>query len=194
MNLFRQLISRIQHARYSRKMQCGEHCSFGRHFAIKGDRNAILMGDNCYMDGVLYTFDKGTIEIGAHSSIRYNTRVGATERVTIGNYVIISNHVTIIDNNNHPTHPADRMRMINSGYGTDWWSWKYAKAAAIVIGDNVWIGERARICKGVTVGEGSVIAADAVVVHDVPANCIAAGNPAVVIRENIHLETSILPA
>ncbi len=50
------------------------------------------------------------------------------------------------------------------------------------IGENVWIGDSAIICKGVSIGENSIIGAGSVVVKDVPANAIAAGNPAAVLK------------
>lgn len=53
----------------------------------------------------------------------------------------------------------------------------------IVLGDNVWIGAHATICGGVTIGDGSVVGANALVLHDIPAGVIAAGVPARVIRE-----------
>ena len=62
----------------------------------------------------------------------------------------------------------------------------YEVMKPINIGNHVWIGQRAMILKGVTIGDGSVIAAGAIVTHDVPANCVAAGVPAIVIRNNIH--------
>ena len=55
----------------------------------------------------------------------------------------------------------------------------------ITIGENVWIGCRALILKGVTIGDGAVVAAGAVVTKDVPANCVVAGNPAKIIKENV---------
>ena len=55
----------------------------------------------------------------------------------------------------------------------------------ISIGNEVWIGNRAMILKGVTIGNGAVIAADSVVTHDVPAYSVVAGNPAKVIKENV---------
>jgi acetyltransferase-like isoleucine patch superfamily enzyme len=58
----------------------------------------------------------------------------------------------------------------------------------IVIGDHVWIGNKALILKGVTIGEGAVIAAGAVVTKDVPPFSLAAGNPARIIREGIRWE------
>jgi serine acetyltransferase len=47
-----------------------------------------------------------------------------------------------------------------------------------VLADNVWIGDSAIVCKGVTIGENSVVGAGAVVTRDVPANTVVAGNPA----------------
>ena len=59
------------------------------------------------------------------------------------------------------------------------------KTEAVDIADNVWIGDSAIICKGLSIGENSIIGAGAVVVHSIPANCIAAGNPAQVVK---HLD------
>ncbi|MGW8304099.1 MAG: acyltransferase, partial [Desulfobacterales bacterium] len=59
------------------------------------------------------------------------------------------------------------------------------KTASVDIADNVWIGDSAIVCKGLSIGENSIIGAGAVVVHSIPANCIAAGNPAQVVK---HLD------
>lgn len=62
----------------------------------------------------------------------------------------------------------------------------YRTAKPVYIGENVWIGYRALIMKGVTIGDGSIVAANSVVTKDVPPHCIVAGNPAKVIRENVN--------
>lgn len=61
-------------------------------------------------------------------------------------------------------------------------------SAPIHIGKHVWIGQRAIILKGVTIGDGAVIAAGAIVTKDVPPGCVVAGIPAKVIRENVEWE------
>ena len=54
------------------------------------------------------------------------------------------------------------------------------------IGNHVWIGSGAKILKGVTIGNGSIVAAGAVVVQDVPENCLAAGVPARIVKEGVQ--------
>ena len=70
----------------------------------------------------------------------------------------------------HPIHPVSR----NSGY-------EYG--LPITIGDNVWLGGNVVVTPGVTIGENTVIGAGRVVVKDIPANVVAAGNPCRVVRE-----------
>ena len=70
----------------------------------------------------------------------------------------------------HPIHPVSR----NSGY-------EYG--LPITIGDNVWLGGNVVVTPGVTIGENTVIGASSVVVKDIPANVVAAGNPCRVVRE-----------
>lgn len=60
------------------------------------------------------------------------------------------------------------------------------KTKPVCIGNHVWIGQRAMILKGVSIGDGAIIAAGAVVTRDVPAGCLAAGVPAKVIRKNVE--------
>jgi carbonic anhydrase/acetyltransferase-like protein (isoleucine patch superfamily) len=57
------------------------------------------------------------------------------------------------------------------------------KKADVWLGNNVWIGDSALVCKGVSIGDNSVIGAGSVVVHDIPPNVVAAGNPASVIKK-----------
>ena len=162
----------------------------GSNFVVTHDSNCfadgpgrIEIGNNCEIAGSLVSQDKGRITIGNYTMIRENTIVGSFCNVAIGSYVVISNNVHIYDNNNHPTEPETRKQMCLDNFHGDCWRWKYSDFAPIVIQDNVWIGERSTILKGVTIGEGSIVASNAVVTKDVPPYSIVAGNPAKVVKE-----------
>lgn len=112
--------------------------------------------------------NRGRIEIGDNVLVTPGVRLLAARSITIGNNVMMATDVVISDSDWHGIY--DR----TSAPG---------KGGPIVIGDNAWIGQRAMVCKGVTIGENSIIGAGSIVTRDIPANVIAAGNPAVVVRE-----------
>ena len=102
--------------------------------------------------------------------------------IQIGDHCIISNHVHIYDHNSHPTDPQARLRMLESGFYGELWDWKNSESKPIAIESNVWIGFNAVVLKGVRIGEGSIVAACAVVTRDVPPYSVVAGNPARVVK------------
>ncbi len=109
------------------------------------------------------------ISIGENFYSNFNLVVLDCAAVTIGDDVMIGPNVAIYT----ATHPVDAKERIDG--------WEYSKA--ITIGNGVWIGGNAVINPGVTIGNHSVIGAGSVVTKDIPANCVAAGNPCKVIRE-----------
>ena len=111
------------------------------------------------------------LKIGDDVGISGST-ISAARKIIIGSEVLIGSGVLIMDNDMHQLNPENRR------YSTD-----NILAAPVVICDRVFIGARAIVLKGVTIGEGSVIGAGSVVVSDVPPMCIAVGNPAKVIRQ-----------
>lgn len=145
-----------------------------------GSRENVVIGNHGCIFCFIQALWGGKVFIGDNIYIGSRTIIQSKEHVTIGNNVIISNNVTIVDNNNHPTEPADRLAMSACrDYMTDeLWTWKYAASKPIVIEDNVWIGKNAAIMKGVTIGNGSIVAMGAVVTHDVAPCTLVAGNPA----------------
>lgn len=149
-------------------------------------RENIRIGNNVSILGKILSEHVGKIVIGDYTTIRGETRIVATESITIGRYVIISNHVVIMDNNSHPIGIDERKRMSLEGPETELWRSKYSDHSPVIIDDSVWIGERAVILKGVHIGMGSIIACDSVVTKDVPPKCIVAGNPAKVVKEMGH--------
>ncbi|MBV9758771.1 MAG: hypothetical protein JO047_17135 [Alphaproteobacteria bacterium] len=65
-------------------------------------------------------------------------------------------------------------------------------ARDVSLGDRVWVGQRSMILKGVTIGHDAIIGAGAVVTRSVPAHCIAAGNPARVVRRGVRWRPELL--
>ena len=108
------------------------------------------------------------IEIGDNFFANYNFVVLDVGKVKIGDNVQIAPNVSLYTAG-HPLHPDSR----NSGYeyGID-----------ITIGNNVWLGGNVCVMPGVTIGDNAVIGAGAVVTKDIPANAVAVGNPARVLR------------
>lgn len=117
--------------------------------------------------GIHFDFGFNTHFLGA-AYLNYNVTILDTSPVTIGKGCLIAPHV-VLSCASHPIDPEQRSQKIEI-------------SRPITLGDNVWIGAHATICGGVTVGRNSVIGAGAVVIKDVPENCVVAGVPARVLR------------
>nr|WP_184628675.1 acyltransferase [Pedobacter cryoconitis] len=115
------------------------------------------------------------IEIGDNVSIQKDCHIGAINRITIGNNVLIGSRVFISDHS-HGEINSNALRLPPAQRSL------YSKGE-VVIEDNVWIGEGVVVLPGVTIGENSIIGANAVVSKSIPKNTVAAGNPARVIKE-----------
>ena len=100
--------------------------------------------------------------------MNYDCVIDCFDSITIGNDVKISEGVVIRDSDSHS--------ILREGYQPE---------APIMIEDHVWIGLHAVILKGVTIGEGCIVAAGSVVTRDCPAHSLVAGVPARVIKENV---------
>ena len=121
---------------------------------------------------------EGIVEIG-NDSVLVGAVFMCSNRITIGNRVVISYHVTIADSDFHPTNMGDRkLDAIANAPNGDLSMRPPVKTAPVRIDDDVWIGIGAIILKGVHVGAGANIAAGSVVTKDVPAGVAVAGNPA----------------
>lgn len=109
------------------------------------------------------------IIIGNNNAFNNNVSIVAMGKITLGDRCLIGDQVGIIDCDFHEINPQTRNRSVGL-------------ILPVSIGNNVWLGSRVMVLKGVTIGDNSVIAAASVVTKSLPANCIAAGNPAKVIR------------
>lgn len=154
-------------------------------------------GPNSFLSKDCFIAGKGMLSIGSHSSIQAHTvietifpesniKIGnevsigeychltAARCIEIGNGVLTGRFVLISDNSHGCTDEANvdiipLQRNVTSKGG-------------IIIGRNVWIGDKVSILQNVTIGEGCIIAANAVVTKSIPAFCVVAGNPAKIIK------------
>lgn len=140
--------------------------------------NKIKIGNNFYfssgdsvnpiasnLQGAIYLENGAILNIGNNVGMS-STRMWIHDSITIGNNVKIGACVLITDTDVHPINYIKR-RTLNNG----------VKSAPIVIEDDAWIGAHCVILKGVTIGARSIIGAGSVITKNIPADCIAAGNP-----------------
>ncbi len=149
-----------------------------------GDRGHLRIGDFCHLRGELAVLTaEGLLEIGHHSFVGPGSRIWAQRNIKIGCHVLISHLVDIHDTNAHSLdfgpRRLDGFNLFEHGVPVNW---DRVTAAPVTIEDDVWIGFKSSILKGVTIGRGAVVAACTVVTSDVPAFTLVAGNPARVIR------------
>ncbi|MBB5480255.1 acyltransferase [Micromonospora parathelypteridis] len=140
-------------------------------------------GDNFTFDpdGV-YTCE--TIEVGRNVDLGYRpVLMAARARIRIGDNVMFGPEVTIRGGNHRIDQVGVPMIAVDKDPDDE------THDRGVVIGDDVWVGTRAVILHGVTIGRGAVIGAGAVVTRSVPPYAVAAGNPARVIRLRWPLET-----
>lgn len=169
---------------------------------IHKNKNNIFYDSNTSIDWLRIGSLNGKVNVGKDSIIKCRidfdsangivtfgdrTYVGKSHivchsNVSIGNDTIISWGVTIVDHNSHSLNWEKRSNdVLNWAKGIK--NWDDVKISKVVIQDRAWIGFNAQILKGVTIGEGAIIAAGAVVTKDVPPYTIVGGNPAQIIRE-----------
>lgn len=165
-------------------LSMGKKCKFEGIGYLKG-LNYISIGDNVHFDQMLYLTAWGKfgeqqfypqIIIQSDSSFGAFNHITSINKIVIGKACLTGKFVTISDNNHGSTSLSDLKKsplcreLVSNG--------------EIIIGDNVWIGDKATILGNVKIGDGAVIAANAVVTKDVPPYSVAAGNPAKVIKIN----------
>ena len=133
----------------------------GKNASIEVDRYFDI-----YSGGKIYVNDNAHLWLGG-GYINHNINISVFKKVTIGAECAIGENVVIRDSDNH---------IINGNEDI---------SKPIVIGDHVWIGSNVTILKGVSIGDGSVVAAGSIVINDVPAGSLVGGVPARILKEEI---------
>jgi acetyltransferase-like isoleucine patch superfamily enzyme len=144
--------------------------------SIKGENNFLKIGNNVKLRNVTFEIlgTNCSIEIGDNCMIGHNSYLSAKEdntHIIIGNDCGLSRNIKIMTSDGHP--------IFQNGV-------RINPAKCITIENHIWVGDNATILKGVVVGNNSVIGLNSLVTKSIPENCVAAGNPAKVIRSDIE--------
>lgn len=151
----------------------GNHCSFGKDiFLTAWNRSHYVIPDNdkAVHEEILHP----CVVIGNNCDFGAYNHITAINQVVIGNGCLTGKWVTITDNS-HGTTDMPTLRLQPSLR-------KLYSKGPVIIGDNVWIGDKATVLPNVKIGDGSVIAANAVVTKNVPPYSVVAGNPAIIVK------------
>lgn len=137
-----------------------------------GENSKVIVHDSfaIYSGSRIYVNNNATLLLGS-GYINNNLNLSCFSRIEIGHNVVISENVSIRDSDNH--------NILNA---------THEKTKPIIIGNQVWIGMNVTILKGITIGDGAIIAAGTVVNKDVPPNCLAGGIPVKVLKTNVEWE------
>jgi len=141
----------------------GQHVRLGRDIHMMANRDKPIRF-TAYPHGE----GGGAIELGDYSIVLPGARLASATHIRVGRNCMFATNAYVTDADWHDLYD----RTAAPG-GT----------APVVLEDNVWIGDSAIVCKGVRIGQNSVVGAGAVVTHDIPSNSVAAGNPARVVKQ-----------
>ena len=115
------------------------------------------------------------IKIGSNVSFGKYCHIGCINKIDIGDGVLFGSNVLLIDHNHGMNDYSDLDLAPNDR--------TLSSSGPIYVGRNVWIGEKVTILPGVSIGNNSVIGANSVVTKSIPANCIACGIPAKIVKQ-----------
>jgi len=153
---------------------------------MKNDSSKIVIGKGTYIRGELSVFNYGgQIIIGENGYIGEQTKITSGESIQIGNNVLISHNVNIVDSTAHELDYIERAEAFRNliKFGPPEFKSQTISTDPIIIGDDVWINFNVIILKGVKIGRGAIIAAGSVVTKDVPPFVLVGGNPAKQLKE-----------
>lgn len=125
--------------------------------------------EGCYIKSPFICEYGEYISLGKNFFANYNCKLMDGGKITFGDNVMVGPDCTFVTAT-HPVEPEKRLA-------------GYMRFKPISVGNNVWFGAGVLVCPGVTIGDNCVIGAGSVVVKDIPANHVAAGNPCKIIRD-----------
>ena len=138
--------------------------------AIESRDAFIRLGSKCLINSDCFVYSNGKLSIGANSFLNSHTRIVCHEEIEIGANCLFGPFSSVLDHNHTVDFIDGQLKR------------EQLETAPIRIGNNVWIGEKAIVLMGVSIGDNSVIGAGSVVTKTIPANSVAVGVPARVVR------------
>lgn len=151
----------LQGARFGAKVRIGAHVVVDRPWCLSA-------GYRVFIESYAYikcVSDDAAVSLGEYTFIGVGTEFDVLQRVTIGSHALIAPGCFIVDHG----HGLDPSRRIVE---------QPCQALPVTIGNDVWLGAKVIVLPGVTIGDGAVVGAGAVVTRDIPAGSIVAGVPA----------------
>ncbi len=136
----------------------------------QGSNGKVIFGAGCAIDNDFTAEVEGVLRVGARTVFGHHCTLAARDSVEIGEDCLLAEMVSIRDHD----HRFDDLEIPIREQG--------AVSAPVKIGKNVWLGAKVTVLKGVTIGDNAIVGANAVVTKNLPANAIAVGIPAKVIR------------
>lgn len=164
-------------SRFRRKKNKSKTSYKVSHIGCCGD---VSVGKGCNLNCHFQLYSsEAKIKVGERVFIGLNSILFCREKIIIGDDVMISWGCTLIDTNAHSLNSNSRINdVLDWNLGPEHKDWTEVVTKPIEIKNKVWIGFNSIICKGVTIGEGAVVAAGSVVTKDVAPYTIVGGNPA----------------
>ncbi|MBO7143607.1 MAG: acyltransferase [Salinivirgaceae bacterium] len=164
----------------------GEHSRICYPCSLQGGgQKNISLGDyssigsesilDCWVKYGNQEFPDASITIGNHCSIGEHNHITACNKITIGDGLLTGRYV-IISDNNHGGLSEKEAEIVPAKRNLKF-------KGEVVIGNNVWVGDKVAVLSGVHIGNNVIVAANAVVTKDIPDNCVVAGVPARVLRK-----------
>ncbi len=149
----------------------GPDCDIRHGLHLSLGRNATLeIGPRCILDRDMTLAVDGRLSLGVRVIFGHHCTLAVADSLIIGDNSLLAEMVSIRDHD----HAFDRLDVPIRLQGM--------VSAPVVIGQNVWLGAKVTVVKGVTIGDDAIVAAGAVVTRDVPAGAIVAGVPARLLR------------
>jgi acetyltransferase-like isoleucine patch superfamily enzyme len=155
---------------------CGPHSYIALPVRIYGRADRIRIGARVEIgpNTLIWVGGNGSVSIGDGCRITSGLHLSAAAQITLGRSVLIARNVSILDNQHRTDDPS--LAILDQGLD---------RIAPVEIRDGAWLGSNSVVLPGVTVGKNAVVAANAVVVEDVPDHATAIGVPArIILRQS----------